>query len=882
MGKAKILKKVKPYLKEGDKLKEKKEYEEAVRSYREGISILRIKGTDLEDREEEVEKIMDLIDKAYSSQIDDIIENAEKLREKQDFTESNNALKAALEISYNIRDENLRYSKTEEINHQTSLTELEELIQSGKVALKNQNFNDAIDIFKETLKDAKKIFSSDLDNKLIQEIKLLINKTYNENFNGLVAEADDFFKNNKPKEALELYKVAEDIAREMYSSELKDINMTKIKTKINEVYISQILTLIDKGKTEINSDKIDDGLKTLREAYHLASDMFDSEEKKNYIDQISNLANPILIKRIKPIQNEGEKLIKQENYEESIKIVQEAAKTFTNALNIAEKMIESSEKDRYVEKLDDLINETCTSGINIRINKSKDYVNEESYDKAISEMYSALSIAKNMPCAEDDNIEIEKIKDSINQIYLAEIDSIVKEGKNLLVEKKFEEARKIFSDALSITNKMYLSKEMDRQVSRIKNLLYKAEMKQVVSDGFIEEEQMKFEEKLEELKKELEKAELITDPEERNKKISDVKHLIDNVYADQINLLIEQCKKRADEGEFETSMDLFKKALKFIDLIEYLVVKDNQLVKISNANISFSVLSGNKRNYSKGIEFLDEALKIIDKIENPKLIDEQIVKTIKIIKDFGIELAKAEKFKECYEKFDKALEVSKKFNNSDLERQKQEDILEVYVRELNNEALIQLKNKNYEHTLESCKKAIELDDSIQKTYFLFGNAYLGLNQFKEAIDKYEKAVELSPEDKQAWNNMGLAQEFGEQLDSAIKSFEKAVELDDTFSEAWYNMANCYFLKKDLDNAEKFYEKSLEIYPDYANSRLFIGEIKFKKKNYDSALEYVKKAIELDDRISSELKNLVGTYENTLHSINEKLSELFKKREDIKI
>jgi len=102
--KSAILKKLEVFIKTANNLKDKKNYDEAVRKYREGINFLRVKATDMEGREEEVSNIIRMIDQTHSANIMDLLIESDKLVGGLKFAEAMEKFNYATEIANNIDD----------------------------------------------------------------------------------------------------------------------------------------------------------------------------------------------------------------------------------------------------------------------------------------------------------------------------------------------------------------------------------------------------------------------------------------------------------------------------------------------------------------------------------------------------------------------------------------------------------------------------------------------------------------------------------------------------------------------------------------------------------------------------------------------------------
>ncbi len=828
--KSSIMKKLNPILKEADNLKKKKKYDDAVTKYREAISFIRLKGKDMENREVEVSNVISLLNQTLSAEIHDIITQANQLGWDKKFDEALNELNNALSKSDNIDDPNWKDTEKIKINKAIDQTNLKVLVDQGEKIKAEGKFDDAIEIFNKALNNANEIYTSEMENIEIRNIKNLINQTYSNKIKLMTDQGSLLKQNGEPDDAIKTYENAIEIAEKMFNSELKNTELYNIKNQINQIYSEKINPNIEKGKQLIEQNNKDEAVIVLKTALNIQNKMYDSDLKNNDLNKIGELINPILIERIETTKEKGLQLIKQEKYEESIATVTEAAKTFRESLDIADEMADSREKVEKIEQVTSLIDQTCLAGIKVREERGIQLIAQKKFEEAVGEMYSALSIAKNMVASEDENEEIEKIKSLVNHVYIAQTNEILEKGRDLLEQKKYEEARDIFNEAMGITNKMYLSEEMEREISTVKNLLYQAEMKQVVAEGYVSEEQQKFEEEIENLKKELDNANLITDAERRNKKISEVKHQIDTTYSNQINLSIEQGDQLAEQIKFDNAIEIIDNALRFIDLIENHIIKDNDLIKIIDSVAKYGNLLANKNQFEESFKDFEKALNVAEKISDKNTKKEEIIK----IKGF-------------------------------------------YTQELNNKAQIDIEHGELDSAINCCKKGIELDDNFPVSYNNMGNAYINKQEYDSAIDFFKKAVKLDPEYKEAWNNMGFTYELKTDYDNALDSIQMAVEIDENYAIAWYNMGNVYKHRNESDQAIESYKKAIELKPDYARAWLFMANIYHEKKEYNIAIKHLEKAVELDPDISKEMSQHMKDFKELISLLQNKFSEMFKNK-----
>ena len=180
-----------------------------------------------------------------------------------------------------------------------------------------------------------------------------------------------------------------------------------------------------------------------------------------------------------------------------------------------------------------------------------------------------------------------------------------------------------------------------------------------------------------------------------------------------------------------------------------------------------------------------------------------------------------------------------------------------------NQAVIFLKNEDYEKALELLKESISLDDSIYQAHYEISRVYYLQEKYEKAIkhakeaifleEKYSPPYRLLAAIYEKMGNMeeskkytALAQEFGGlsgidkyneavkfinngEVDSAIRLFEEALQLDPKLADAYYQLGLSYINKAENEKAISNLEKYLELQPEgqYA-------------KTASSLLEYLKK------------------------------------------
>lgn len=145
-------------------------------------------------------------------------------------------------------------------------------------------------------------------------------------------------------------------------------------------------------------------------------------------------------------------------------------------------------------------------------------------------------------------------------------------------------------------------------------------------------------------------------------------------------------------------------------------------------------------------------------------------------------------------------------------------------------------------------EAIELNDSIAETYFIYANlSREKMNDKQKARECYEKAVEINPEFYKAHYNLAilLKTEF-EDSENASVCYMKALEINPDSVEAHFNLAAIQMEKKEYDEAKGHYTKVLELDATYFRAEFQLGNVAlFGENNLDEAKARFEKTIELN-------------------------------------
>ncbi|MCK4481316.1 MAG: tetratricopeptide repeat protein [Candidatus Lokiarchaeota archaeon] len=746
-----LLKKLNLIIEEANAFKDKNNFQKAIKKFQEAINFINEKVKEEEDKNTEIINIKNAINQTYSVQVDNIVQGAIRLTAQRKFDKAKEEFQNALKVVDNIDDLDFKEAEIDEINKLIRENEIEQFMTKG-VELKNKNKSDeAVEFFKKALIIAEDVYESDFRNEGLGRIKNEITQIYDSKIDDIVELGKKYKQEGQNDEAIKTFKEALQTIEKYFDLDAKKTQITTIKNSTNEIYSNRIKPLVNKGKDLLKQDLTEQAISEFNNAVSLADKMFDSDLKNLEISLIAEALNPIYIERIKPIIEKGKKVTSQEKFEESINLINEAVDIFHQALDIANSMVFSEKKEIEIKEISELINNASSSGINVIKDNSIQYIVQKKYDEAVSDLYIALSLAKRMAFPEEENPELDNLKNLVNKVYSAEVTEVVNKGNKLDEQKDYEKAIETYNKALTMTNKMYLTDDMEKEVGMIKSLIYETEVKLLVGVGGLVEDQKLKEKEIEKLKKRLDYAQSIDDPERRAAEMTKIKLIIDDVHSEEIKLLIEQGNQLADTKNFDDAFKFYERALKVNEMMESPDVKNKDLIKTSYKRelINRAKVEIENKEYDKAIENCRRALDLDDI------------------------------FVEAYYHIGLAFNYKKK----------------------------------YDSAIENFQKAVNFDKKHVNSWNSLGLAFEAKEEYDNALKNLNKSIEIEPNFSDGWFNIGNVYKLKEEYDMAIENYTKATEVDPEFAKAWFFMGCAYFDKKDYNSAIQYIENAIKIDPN---------------------------------------------------------------------
>ncbi len=867
-------KKVNSLLEEGLKLKNENEFEEALKKLQDAVIYIRTKIKDLEDQKPDLARVKSEIDNVYVAKIEYLMSQSIQLALLKKFKEAFDKLKEAQKASDNIGEAALNGTQKTNLQNLNKEMEIKSQVNQADELRKQNKFEEAVTMLQSLKIEAASIYKVEADIEKAFAIKRNMDQVYFSQSKFMSEEATQLNQKGKQKDAIELLEAALKICENINDVKSKSAEIANVKTLINGIFSAQIQPLLEKGKNLIAQNKKEEAIKELKNAEKIAVKMHQNEQRNKDLEQLGALMNPLFLEKIDPLMEKGNKITEGDDFKKSLTLINEAVNIYRSAFKFANDMSESALKDKTAKEVGETLDKSCSTGINLKKEMGLQLISDSKFDEAISEIYSALSLAKNMACAESDNVEIENLKGIVNQVYLAQINVLLGEANQLVEQKKLDDARKIYSEALDLTNKMYLSESVDNEKNKIKNLIYQIELKKVISSGFISQEKEKFDKELVKLNEDLQSTSQVQNVERKNELMSEIKTKIDKVHLNEIKFLIEQGIELAGKEKYDEANGIIKTSLGIIDLIENTDLRNKELSNIVRAIIEIGQKTTNQGRFGVAIQVIETSMAIIELLKKAELKNVEYVKVVNAILNVAKQSITKNKFDEAFQDYDRALKTAAKIDNAKIKNEQIVLVKNAYKQDLNDKANLENKAGQNDNAIKYARMAIEQDPNFALSYLNLGDAFLSKKEYDSSIEAYQKSIQLNAQNVDALNKMGLSYEYKGEYDNAINAYNKALGINSNNSESWYYQGNAYQYKGAFNDAIECYKRATDLDQNLANAWLFMGYAFFNVRQYDIAFSAISKAIQLKPELNDGLLDLIENFNKTISSLHDKLTKAF--------
>jgi len=695
---------------------------------------------------------------------------------------------------------------------------------------------DPVDIVR--FNDKKRDFDSDKNHLLkmkdkLEKIQLDYEKCITEKFNNLVDEGDKLLKEKKYDEAISKYEEAKQIFPDdkYIVRKIEDANSQKLKNRNIE---NEYKITIEKADLLYSQNKYQEALNLYKGALIL-------KPSENYpaqrIKEIENRLKEEQAKQeqIKNLENRYNELLRNANNEYAVRNYSKARELYLEALKLKPN---NSELTQKINEIDNLIKQE-------EINLQK--------QKSIEEAYS----------------------NSINQ------------ADKLMAEKKYDEAKILYKNALSIKPQESYPLQKLKQIDEIEKkeeLSKQKALKQEIESKYnalLDEADKLYKEKnyQQAYEKYFQAFSLKPDEVYPKQKIEQLKKIIDSETKKQEELniayqkLLTKAKEEEKAGNYENARSLYVSALKYqpnseelkkklseIDIILETKKQQQEEKVLKEKNYAEEIRKADyylqNKQYDLAIQSYQNALKYKPDEKYPEL-------KIKEINDLiAEEKARQEKLNYYKDFINKA--------NNFYAVKDYENALIYYKEALKiipDDRTAIARIKEIENLIQQKQKEVEKEKERRNNYENFikaGDQYFAAKNYQLSKQSYENALKLYPEEQYPLQKI---KEIDDILENEAKLIQQQRTKEKEFNSE-IEKAELFYKQKQYELAQQSYKKALEIKPEDVQVKNKINEInqlleekKKQEEKYNLFYQAIKKADEF-------LKN--ADYENALAYYNEAL------------
>jgi tetratricopeptide (TPR) repeat protein len=150
----------------------------------------------------------------------------------------------------------------------------------------------------------------------------------------------------------------------------------------------------------------------------------------------------------------------------------------------------------------------------------------------------------------------------------------------------------------------------------------------------------------------------------------------------------------------------------------------------------------------------------------------------------------------------------------------------------------------YQDSVISSLKAVELDNSYAPAHAYLAEGYADLGRLQQARQQAELAIQLDPYNVDARRNYGYILEFYGAYGSAIQQYQQARLLEPNLLDIWYGLARNYRGAKQMEQAIATFNEIAIRTPNDPGIYVELGKTYFEMREDDAAQENLEQAVAL--------------------------------------
>lgn len=151
-------------------------------------------------------------------------------------------------------------------------------------------------------------------------------------------------------------------------------------------------------------------------------------------------------------------------------------------------------------------------------------------------------------------------------------------------------------------------------------------------------------------------------------------------------------------------------------------------------------------------------------------------------------------------------------------------------------AMVQRLEKQFKDAINTCDKAISMDDTHPYPLNIKGRIYFDMGDYKNAIPNFKTALKLEPQFLPAHTNLGAAFFTTGNYQSAAQHFNSALRIHPNSFRARYGLGLTYVKLGQKTAAIEIFVKALLLNPENTNILQELGPLYLENKQFKKAIE----------------------------------------------
>ena len=746
--------------------------------------------------------------------------------------------------------------------------EFDKTIKQGDDLLKSKKFDEAVGNYTQALN--MKVDDAAANAKIAEAQKAKADDEAAKNkeeaekkraeFDKVIKQGDDLLKDKKFDEAVGVYTQALNMKVDDAAANAKIAEATKAKADFeaeknkaeNEKKKAEFEKLLKQGDEKLASKKFDDAITAFNAALALQFDdatanarIKAAQDAKKAEEDAAKSKEELEKKKaeFEALMKQGDGLLKEKKFDEAVGVYTQALNLGVNN-DLANSKIAEAQKAKAAaeEEKNKAESEKRKAEFEAFIKQGDGLLKDKKFDDAVAVYTQALNMNLNNETANAKIAEAQKAKADDEAAKnkeeadkkRSEFEKIIKQGDDLLKDKKFDEAVGVYTQALNM--------KVDDAAANAKI----AEATKAKADFEAEKNKAENEKKKAEFEKLLKQG----DEKLSDKKFDDAITAFNAALALQFDdatanarIKTAQDAKKAEEDAAKSKEEEAKRKSEFEAAIKQgdAMLKEKKYDEsIASYNQALSLNFNNDLANTKIAE-AQKAKADAEAAKNKEEAEKKRAEFEKAIK-LGDDLLKDKKFDEAIAAYNQALSMQVD------DAQANAKIAEAQKAKADFEAA---KNKE-----ESERKRAEFDKLIKQ-----GDEKLGSKKFDEAIAAFTQALNLQVDDAAANSKIQAAKDAKQAEEDAAKNKAEAEKRKADF-ESFLKQGDQNLKDKKFDDAIGFYTQALNLNHDNNLANTKIGEAQKAKADDDAA-----KSKAEADKLKSEFNALIDAGDKLIKQEN---------------